>query len=97
MEEIQATLGVGKIYKHCKDSVQYRVVSIKELQVIVDHFDKNQLITQKLADLELFKQVVDLINRKEHLTIEGLQQIVNLRAEGLRPTFQPPQVAAETQ
>lgn len=35
---------------------------------------------QKRADFELFKQVEDLMNRKEHLTKEGLQQIVNIRA-----------------
>jgi hypothetical protein len=42
--------------------------------------DKYPLLTQKKADFLLFKQVVDLINRKEHLTPSGLQQIVNIRA-----------------
>jgi hypothetical protein len=42
--------------------------------------DKYPLVTQKWADFELFKQVVDLLNRKEHLTIEGLQQIVSIKA-----------------
>jgi hypothetical protein len=28
----------------------------------------------------LFKQIVDLNNKKVHLTLEGLQQIINLRA-----------------
>jgi hypothetical protein len=30
--------------------------------------------------LELFKQTIEKINRKEHLTTEGLQKIVNLKA-----------------
>jgi len=38
------------------------------------------LQTQKRADFELFKQIVEMVNQKHHLTIEGLQQIVNLKA-----------------
>lgn len=58
-----------------------RVTSIKDLtNQIIPHFDKYPLITQKRADFELFKQVVDIMNRKEHLTTEGLNKIVSLRA-----------------
>lgn len=78
--EIQSTLGVGKIHIHGKDSVQYRVESIKELQVIVDHFDKYQLISHKLSDYLLFKQAYEIIKNKEHLTIEGLNKIVGIKA-----------------
>lgn len=42
--------------------------------------EKYPLITQKLVDYQLFKCVVDLMNRKEHLTPAGLQEIVNLKA-----------------
>ena len=72
--------GVGKIYKLGKDSIRYQVETPKDLKVVIDHFDKFPLITQKRADFDLFKQVVDLINHKKHLTQEGLQQIVNIRA-----------------
>jgi len=74
--------GVGSITKQRKDSVQYRVRSVKDLRVIMDHFDKYPLITQKWADYQLFKRVVDLMNRKEHLTPKRcfLQEIVNIRA-----------------
>jgi len=47
--------------------------------VIIPNFDKFPLLTQKRADFELFKEVVDLINKKEHLTIEGLHKIVAIR------------------
>lgn len=48
--------------------------------MIIDHFDKYPLLTQKQADFKLFKQVVELMNRKEHLTIEGLHKIVAIKA-----------------
>jgi|SRR5690554_591004 len=43
LESLKQTLGVGKIHKHGKRSVQFRVESIKELQVIVNHFDKYKI------------------------------------------------------
>jgi len=48
--------------------------------VIINHFDKYPLITQKRADYELFKQAVELMEQKEHLTPEGLAKIVALKA-----------------
>ena len=38
LEAIQSTLKVGKIYKHGLNSFQFRVDSIEELQVIINHF-----------------------------------------------------------
>lgn len=48
--------------------------------VILPHFVKYPLITQKLGDFLLFKSVLDMINGKEHLTMEGLQKIVSIKA-----------------
>jgi hypothetical protein len=38
------------------------------------------LLTQKRADFLLFKQVIDLMLHKEHLTSKGLLDIVSLKA-----------------
>jgi hypothetical protein len=38
------------------------------------------LLTQKRADFQLFKLIVDLINNKEHLTLEGLEKIISIKA-----------------
>ena len=72
---------VGNISKEGKDRVQFRVASLHYLiNVIIPHFDKYPLITQKNADFILFKKVVDLINCGEHLTIDGLKKILAIRA-----------------
>jgi hypothetical protein len=64
-----------------KDRAEYRVSSLQQLtNVIIPHFDKFCLITQKKADYELFKSVIGKMNNKEHLTKTGLQTIVNIRA-----------------
>jgi len=81
LENIQKFfMGVGKIYSSREDTKQFRVASIKELQVIVNHFDKYLLITQKKADFILWMKAINLMSREKHLTIEGLQQIVNIKA-----------------
>lgn len=73
--------GVGKVHSLRKDSCLYRVESLSEItNVIIPHFEKYPLITQKQADFLLFKEVADLMNRKEHLTMEWLQKILNIRA-----------------
>lgn len=77
---INRTLGVGKIYKHGKNSKVLRVNAIKDLKVIINHFDNYPLMTQKRADFELFKQVIQLMEQGEHLTKEGLLKIVGIKA-----------------
>jgi hypothetical protein len=93
---VKSSLGeVGNIAEQGKGCIQYRVSSLQDLtNVIIPHFDKYPLITQKKADFELFKRVIELMNRKEHLTPDGLQEIVNIRAsinlglsDGLKAAF----------
>jgi group I intron endonuclease len=80
MEKIQRSFGVGKISKLGKESIQFRVYSIKELEIIINYFDKYPLITKKWEDYQLFKQAFLLIKNKEHLSIEGLRKIVGIKA-----------------
>ena len=71
---------VGNISKERKNVVQYRVASLRDLtNIVIPHFDKYPLITQKKADFILFKQVIELMNRKEHLTEEGLIKVLSIK------------------
>jgi len=80
LELIQAYFkGVGKIYEE-GNAVKYVVSSVEEVKIIINHFDKYPLITQKQADLELFKMAFKLILNKEHLTREGIKKIISIRA-----------------
>ena len=87
---IQKFFGVGKIY-HEKDVVYYQVFSNKHLLLIRDHFDKYPLITQKFADYCLFKKAFDIVKNKQHLSKQGLREIVSLKASlnrGLSPILE---------
>jgi hypothetical protein len=81
LEAIQRTFGGGgKIYKNGQDALDYRVSSLKDLKVIINHLDNYPLLTKKLADYLLFKQSVDLIEKKEHLTMTGILKLVGIKA-----------------
>lgn len=70
---------VGNISKS-QHSAQFRVASLKDLtNIIIPHFDKYPLLTQKKADFLLFKKAINIINGKEHLTKEGLEKFVALK------------------
>lgn len=71
---------VGKIRKSGQISVQYVVESIKELQVIVDHFYKYPLVSAKASDFLIFKQCFEIIKQREHLTEKGLLNLIGLKS-----------------
>lgn len=72
---------MGSIYNNGKDGVKYNVTTLEELTtVIIPHFNKYPLMTQKRADFELFKEIIVLIKGGEHLNSVGLQKILDLRA-----------------
>jgi len=82
LEVIQNFFGnIGKIYiyEDVEEAI-FRVSSVKELEIIINHFVEYPLITHKSSDFLLFKQAFDLIKCKKHLTLEGLQEIVNIKA-----------------
>ena len=70
---------VGSISKHGSQSLQFKVKSIKNLVVIINHFDKFPLNTKKFADYKLLEQAFKLIQCQEHLTVEGLKKILSIK------------------
>jgi hypothetical protein len=79
LEAIKNVLGVGEISKSGRKAVIYAVDTIKEIPVILHHFDKYPLITQKFSDYLIFKQCFEIIKNKDHLTEKGLLEIIGLR------------------
>jgi len=83
--------GIGQVSKERNNCCDYTVRSLDQIiNVILPHFDKYPLITQKLADYFLFKEVVLMMKRGEHLTSSGLKNIINIRASmkrGITPAL----------
>ena len=72
--------GIGSLSKQ-KNAVKYSVAGIKDLKtIIIPHFEKYSLLTQKGADFILFKRIIEIMNNNGHLTLDGLYQIINIKA-----------------
>ena len=80
--QLQEFFACGNIIsKNNRSEGSFRVNSLHDLtHIIIPHFENYTLLSQKAADFYLFKQIVNLINTKDHLTEVGLQQIINIRA-----------------
>lgn len=73
--------------------VSFRVTSREDFtNIIIPHFSKYPLLSQKAADLKLFLQVIELMKNKDHLAMEGLQEIINIKSSmnlGLSDELKP--------
>jgi hypothetical protein len=82
LRKIHSFFGVGTIYeREDRNIAYYSVQSVRDINnVIIPHFDKYPLITQKKADYLLFKQAINLLNLKARSNIEGIQNIISIKA-----------------
>ena len=79
LNNIKDFFGVGSVAIKTKGCIYY-VQAIKDLDVILNHFDQYPLVTKKHADYLLFKLAINLIKEKAHLNPEGLRKLVAIRA-----------------
>nr|YP_009466109.1 NADH dehydrogenase subunit 4L [Trichoderma asperellum]AKK32425.1 NADH dehydrogenase subunit 4L [Trichoderma asperellum] len=88
--------GIGYISNPNKNTtVEFRVSTINDIvNVIIPHFDNYPLLTKKYSDYVLFKNIIKLMLKKNHSTLEGIQKIVNIKAsmnlglsDGLKNAF----------
>ena len=76
---IQKFFGVGYVTIN-GDSAMYQVTKLGDLVSIFDHFELYPLKTQKYADFLLIKKAFIIIKDKKHLNIEGLHELISIRA-----------------
>ena len=81
LKSIKSFFSIGNIRVRARDNqLIYSVSSIKDIkEVLIPHFEKYPLVTQKQADFELFKLAIDIIDNEKHLTLEGLNQLAAIK------------------
>lgn len=79
LEKIKDFFGVGRLLSQ-GSSVSYNVRSLDDLQVVVNHFDKYPLISNKYSDYILFRQVFEVMKQGQHLNASGLNKILSIKA-----------------
>ena len=79
--------GVGSISKS-NNMYSYEISSIKSLICVRKHFEEFPLQTTKFVHFKLWCQVMDIIEKKEHLTKSGFNKVLSLKSlfpKGLSP------------
>ncbi len=77
---LKTFFGTGNITIYKKEA-RFEIMGYeKALQFVIPHFDKYPLLTQKLADYLLWKDIILIQKDQLHLTKEGLIKCLNLKA-----------------
>ena len=78
LRNLQQFFRAGKVVVNHATRKELRIRKLNELKQVVSFFDRYPLKTKKKRDFEIFKKILELMERKQHLTIEGLTRIANL-------------------
>jgi hypothetical protein len=78
LKELQKFFKAGKVVVNHNTRKELRIRKLDDLKNVVSFFKKYPLKTEKKQNLEIFAKVLDLMDQKRHLTIEGLTEIANL-------------------
>lgn len=88
LHRIMKTIGCGKIYDASYDRygwfphVTYKIGSTKEMeQYLIPFLDRTPLQAKKREVYRVFREIVLMFRRKEHLTDAGFRRIQKLRDE----------------
>jgi hypothetical protein len=77
---LKAYFGCGVVRKNHATRLCYRVRGHKNLiSKIIPFFEKHQLKTRKHVDFEKFRKVVLLMEKREHLSADGLEKIRQIK------------------
>ena len=79
---LKAYFGCGVVRKNHGDRMAYRVRELKHLmEIIIPFFEKHSLKTKKRVDFQKFRKVLLKMQKDEHLTSAGIEEIRNLKKQ----------------
>ncbi len=80
--ELKKFFQAGVVRINHDERYELRVRSLKHInQIVIPHFDKYPLATQKKFDFIKFKKVINLMNKNQHLEINGLKSIIQISSK----------------
>ena len=82
LNNIKKVLGCGNINKHSKDAMRFIVSGNKNInKIIIPFFIKYDIKGVKYLDFQDFCKIAELVNKKAHLTLEGLEEIRKIKSK----------------
>ena len=81
LKRIQNYFGFGSIGKNHGDRQEFRVRGMDNLKKLVNFFNEYPLQSVKKHDFKIFCQILEMMEQKEHLNLEGLNKIASLASQ----------------
>ena len=78
LEELQQFFQAGKVVTNHGARKELRIRKLNDLRNVVLFFKQHPLRTEKKKNFEIFAKILELMEHKKHLTVEGLTDIANL-------------------
>lgn len=78
LERIKDFFGFGKIMVNHDDRKELRIRGLNNLNMIIKFFSKYALKTKKQKSFLIFKEILEMITKGDHLTKKGLRKIAFL-------------------
>ncbi len=80
--ELKKFFQAGVVRVNHDERYELRIRSLKHInQIVIPHFDKYPLKTQKKFDFIKFKKIINLMNQNQHLKINGLKKIIQISSK----------------
>ncbi len=72
----------GVVRKNHDTRQELRIRSLSNLnQIVIPHFIKYPLISRKKYDFLKFKRIIEIMNKKEHLSVSGIKKIITIASQ----------------
>ena len=79
LHHIQSKLGVGTV-KTYRNTALYKIIRIKDIQVIIDIFESNPLNTTKHLNFLDFKKAYELYTKSDQKSLELINLLDNIKS-----------------
>jgi len=81
LKKIKEFFNFGSITINHGNRKEFRVRGMENLNKLVQFFKENPLQTSKQKNFELFSEIIELMNQKQHLTTEGIEKIAEVASK----------------
>ncbi|RLE46350.1 endonuclease [Candidatus Woesearchaeota archaeon] len=82
LHELKKYFNCGVVRVNHDNRYELRIRSIEHInKIVIPHFNKYELLTQKKFDFIKFKKIINLINKNEHLSKNGLLKIIEISSQ----------------
>jgi len=82
LHALKKYFGCGVVRVNHDDRYELRIRSLNHInEIVIPHFNKYPLITQKKFDFIKFRNIIKLMNENKHITSKGLVEIIDIASQ----------------